>query len=319
MDQEIYFELGLGTRLRRLIETMAGGIERFYDERDIPFKSGYFYAFYAVIQRGPQTINDIATLAGFSHSAVSQTVKKLVTLGLLETRATDDGRQKCVHLTPQGEALHARMKPGWDAMERVVKEAIAETGIDFMAGLAGIETAFNNVSVDDRLKAKLEPQKNPKAAFEILPYDARWRQAFKDLNIWWLQAYFEVEPIDQKVLSDPEGYILDKGGEIFFTVQDGRAVGTVAMKLERPGVFELTKLGVDPNVQKGGMGRALCEQVIERFQARGGSTLFLETSTKLTGAIRLYEKLNFIELPNPKADSPYARSDYYMEWRGQRP
>lgn len=315
--EELYFELGLGTRLRRLIETMSGGLESLYEDKNIPFKSGYFYAFYAVVKRGPLTINEIASLAGFSHSAVSQTIKKLVALGHMETRATEDGRQKCVHLTPQGRALHTEMQPYWNAMEQVVKEAIRESEVDFMRGLSGIEAAFNRTSVRDRLQSKLE-KKVVSGTFEIVPYDARWRDAFKNLNIWWLEAYFEVEPIDQKVLSDPEGYILDKGGEIFFAVQDGKAVGTVAMKLERPGVFELTKLGVDPSVQKGGMGRALCQKVMERFNARGGSTLFLETSTKLTGAIRLYETLDFVELPNPKADSPYARSDYYMEWRGQK-
>jgi ribosomal protein S18 acetylase RimI-like enzyme len=80
-------------------------------------------------------------------------------------------------------------------------------------------------------------------------------------------------------------------------------------------VFELTKLAVDPDVRKGGVGRALCEKVIERFQARGGTLLYLETNTLLENAIRLYKKLGFKELPNP-IDSPYERSNYYMEWRG---
>jgi ribosomal protein S18 acetylase RimI-like enzyme len=61
------------------------------------------------------------------------------------------------------------------------------------------------------------------------------------------------------------------------------------------------------------MGRALCEVVIERFQARGGKTLYLETNTKLTPAIDLYWKLGFVEL-KPKVASIYERANYYMEW-----
>lgn len=312
MDKEIYFELGLGTRMRRLIESMATGLERVYDEADIDFKTGSFYAVYAILERGPLTINEIATHAGFSHSAVSQTVKKLVAAGIFDTRPMADGRQKQVFLTEQGEELVERLKPLWHAMEEVVKDGIEEAGIDFLAALTGLEAAFAKISVYDRLQQKLNAPAG-KRPFTIENYDARWRQAFYDHNVRWLREFFRVEPIDKKVLSNPEETILAKGGEIFFAVVDGEAVGTVALKLEDAGVFELTKLGVDPRVQQGGMGRALCQKVIDRFVARGGKTLFLETNTKLTPAIKLYEKLGFVEKPNPH-NSPYERSNYYMEW-----
>ena len=35
------------------------------------------------------------------------------------------------------------------------------------------------------------------------------------LNIAWLQKYFVVEPIDHEMLSDPEKFIIDKGGLFF--------------------------------------------------------------------------------------------------------
>jgi putative acetyltransferase len=154
-------------------------------------------------------------------------------------------------------------------------------------------------------------------SWHLEQYTPRNKQAFYDLNIWWLEEFFKVEPIDERVLSEPEKYILDKGGEIFFAVVNGKAVGTVAMKAEEHGVFELTKLAVDPNVQQGGMGSALCEKVIERFKARGGKKLYLETNTKLTPAIKLYWKLGFVEL-KPEAPSPYERANYYMEWKPEK-
>ena len=313
MAEELYLELGLGTRMRRLIELLTNDMERIYAEEGIEFRSGHFYALYAVVERGPLTINEIASLAGFSQSAVSQTIKKLISMDVLETRPTDDARQKSVCLTPHGERVVEKLRPTWVAIEAVVKDAIKEGGVDFVAAITGIETAFRRVSVYDRLREKLAAPK-ARQPFEIVPYHTRWRQAFYDLNIWWMEKYFEVEPIDTQILSDPEGEVLDHGGEIFFAVIGDKPVGTVAMKYVKPGVFELTKLGVDASVHQGGMGQALCEAVIERFKARGGKTLFLETNTILTPAIRLYEKIGFKQLPFP-TQSPYVRADYYMEWQ----
>jgi len=148
----------------------------------------------------------------------------------------------------------------------------------------------------------------------ITPYDPRYKQAFYDLNIYWLEKFFTVEPEHVALLSDPEAAILKDGGEVFFALENGRAVGTVAMKSYGNGVFELTKLGVDPGAQGGGYGRKLCERVIESFNEKGGTKLFLETHTKLEAAMALYEKLGFTLAKNPLGDI-YEGTDCYMEWR----
>lgn len=152
--------------------------------------------------------------------------------------------------------------------------------------------------------------------FRVVPWDPRHRDAFRELNLWWLERWFEVEQIDRDVLNDPEGALLAHGGEIWFAEQAGRAVGTVALKDHGGGRFELTKLGVYPKAHGAGMGRALCERVIERFEARGGLLLFLETNTVLEPALRLYEALGFV-VCDAQETSPYARSNCYMEWRGR--
>jgi len=149
----------------------------------------------------------------------------------------------------------------------------------------------------------------------IISYDAKYKQAFYDLNIAWLEKYFSVEAAHIALLADPEGAILKDGGEVFFALEKGRAVGAVAMKSYGGGVYELTKLGVDPTAQGGGYGRQLCERVIESFLEKGGTRLFLETHTKLRAAMALYEKLDFKLATNPLGDV-YAGTDCYMEWRG---
>ncbi|WP_308910692.1 GNAT family N-acetyltransferase [Pseudokordiimonas caeni] len=146
-------------------------------------------------------------------------------------------------------------------------------------------------------------------------WNLAYKAAFYDINIAWLEEHFTVEPKHRAVLSNPEDEILAGGGEVFFALKDGVAVGTVAVRADGGGVYELTKLGVTPAARGLGLGRLLCEAVIDWFSAQGGTRLYLETHTKLTAAMRLYEALGFVTGTNPSGDA-YAGTDCYMEWRG---
>lgn len=150
----------------------------------------------------------------------------------------------------------------------------------------------------------------------IVPYQPQYNQAFYDLNIAWLEKYFTVEPVHRQALENPESEILDGGGEIFFAVRNGEPIGTVALRSDGDGVYELTKLGVAPKAQGLGLGRLLCEAVIDHFIRLGGKRLYLETHTKLKPAMKLYQALNF-ELQDKPADAHYDGTDCYMVWRGE--
>ena len=153
---------------------------------------------------------------------------------------------------------------------------------------------------------------------DIVDYDPRWRADFARLNLDWLERYFVVEPIDRAVLSDPETHILAPGGRVLFAVDDGRAVGTVALKHEGDGVYELTKMAVDPVAQGRGIGALLMAGALAAFQAMQGRELFLESSSKLDTALRLYERSGFSHRPAPRPGSHYARADVYMVWDASR-
>ncbi|WP_262692177.1 GNAT family N-acetyltransferase [Kordiimonas aestuarii] len=148
----------------------------------------------------------------------------------------------------------------------------------------------------------------------IETYKPDYAQAFRDLNLAWLEKYFTVEPIHLHVLDNPEGSIIASGGEVFFALEGDRIIGTVAVRALGGGRYELTKLGVDPSAQGSGAGRALCVAVTDWFLEVGGTLLFLETHSKLKPAMRLYEKLGFELAENPDGDG-YAGTDCYMEWR----
>lgn len=149
----------------------------------------------------------------------------------------------------------------------------------------------------------------------IVDFDPRWRADFARLNIDWLERFFVVEPIDREVLSDPDTHILADGGRVLFAIDErDAAVGTVALKHEGDGVYELTKMAVDPASQGRGIGRRLMEAALQVYRELGGRELFLESSTKLGPALQLYESVGFRHRPAPRPGTHYARADVYMVW-----
>lgn len=150
---------------------------------------------------------------------------------------------------------------------------------------------------------------------KIISYKPEYKRAFHDITMAWLAPNFTVEPQHFDMLLNPERVLLKPGGNVFFAVEDGKAVGTVAMKPCGDGVFELTKLGVDPAAKGVGYGRKLCERVIESFLEKKGRLLFLETHSTLKPAMALYEKLGFKLAENPNG-AEYLCTNCYMEWHG---
>lgn len=137
---------------------------------------------------------------------------------------------------------------------------------------------------------------------------------FERLNVEWLERWFTVEDVDRAVLGDPEQHILAGGGQIFFAEDEsGTALGTVALRHEGAGVYELTKMAVVPSARGRGVGRLLAEAAIDEFHALGGRHLYLETNDLLQPAIALYKSLSFEDRPL-RAASHYGRANIHMVW-----
>jgi ribosomal protein S18 acetylase RimI-like enzyme len=143
-------------------------------------------------------------------------------------------------------------------------------------------------------------------------YEARFAPAFAELNLEWLEHWFEVEPIDREVLTDPERHVIRAGGEILFALLDGNAVGTVALKRDREGHFELTKMAVAGDFRGRGIGRHLLDAAIRRARERAAHRVYLYSNTVLEPAIALYRRFGFTEVPLGAGDDRYARSNIKM-------
>lgn len=144
---------------------------------------------------------------------------------------------------------------------------------------------------------------------EIIDFEPKYREDFKNLNVEWLEKYFEVEPYDKEVLSNPEKYILEKGGKIFFAKFEDKIIGTVAL-MPKNSSFELTKMAVTDKIQSKGIGSLLMQKCIDEARNLGLKEIFLFSNTKLDKAINLYKKVGFLEEHFDSSD--YKRANIYM-------
>ena len=147
---------------------------------------------------------------------------------------------------------------------------------------------------------------------EILPFEPAFAEDFKQLNLAWLKKYFWVEPHDEEVLGNPEKYILEPGGNIFFVKEDDRIIGTVALMKIEAGIFELTKMAVIPEAQGKKIGQKLMEHTLNYAKEKGWKTLIIYSNRKLENAIYIYQKYGFLEIPIEE-NNPYARGDIKMK------
>jgi ribosomal protein S18 acetylase RimI-like enzyme len=144
----------------------------------------------------------------------------------------------------------------------------------------------------------------------IVPYEAKYRDAFRTLNEEWLNFYHEMEAEDMRVLSDPEGVILAKGGMIILALDGETPIGTGALINEGGRKFELAKLAVTEAYRGQGIGKLLSQRLIAIAEASGADEVELVSSSVLPIAKHLYKKLGFRDIP--LGEMLYARADIRM-------
>ena len=147
---------------------------------------------------------------------------------------------------------------------------------------------------------------------EIIEYEASYQPDFERLNKAWLEEYFTIEPIDRYVLEQPEEAILKPGGIIMLAKYESQIIGTVALKVVEPGVYEMTKMCVDTKFKGFGAGKMLCAAAIERAKSIKAKRLLLYTTSVLETAISIYRKQGFIEVP--LEPGVYERANVKMEY-----
>lgn len=146
---------------------------------------------------------------------------------------------------------------------------------------------------------------------KIITYNSEYKNDFIRLNKAWLEEYFYVEPHDLETFNNIEKDIIEQEGEIFFCLVDEEIAGTVAMIKVDNKTYELAKMAVDKKFQGMKLSNLLMEACIDFAKNRKAEKIFLVSNTKLSPALNLYKKYNFIETRLDPTD--YDRADIQME------
>jgi DNA-binding MarR family transcriptional regulator/N-acetylglutamate synthase-like GNAT family acetyltransferase len=315
MERNILNELGelaIGSRLKRLSDYIMREGKVLYSVHNIDFEPKWFPVFYTIASQSSTNVMKIAETLNVTHAAVSQTVKDLVRNDIISTvNHESDGRKKSLELSKKGDQLLHQMEPIWQDIATALNDLFRSNQNHLITAIQEVESKFMESGFTERIKAVTNQRLLEEV--EIVEYLPKYAEAFKILNIEWLEKYFYVEEYDKEVLSNPQKHILDKGGAIYFALLAGEVVGTCALMQPHPGAYELAKMAVTHKAQGKQAGKKLGLRIIEKARKMKLKMIFLESNKTLTPALALYEKLGFKYMHKDASTSAYERANVYME------
>jgi ribosomal-protein-alanine N-acetyltransferase len=106
---------------------------------------------------------------------------------------------------------------------------------------------------------------------------------------------------------------------LWLVALDGDCVAGYVGSQSVLGESDMMNIAVDPNYRRQGVAVALVEELVRRLRERGNHCLTLEVRASNDPAIKLYEKLGFVQIgrrPNyyrsPKEDALILRKEWQL-------
>lgn len=152
---DIVRELGyltLGTRLRRIGESLQAQTQALLETDGIKLPASHFPLLAALDRNGPMRVADLTRAVGTSQPGVTRMLGKLESLNLIRSRqSARDLRTRTVVLTTSGKRLvaHAK-KSAWPKIEAAVADACDDMGGSLLARLATLEDALGVAPLSTR-------------------------------------------------------------------------------------------------------------------------------------------------------------------------
>ncbi len=302
-------ELALGSRLMRLSDMMMKDVSQIYQEFGFKFESKWFTVFYLLSEKDALSIMEIAEDLEISHPAVIQIAKELEKEGLIQSKKSEhDHRKRFLSLTQKGKDLRPHLHELWTAFSQTNLQLLHSQRNHLLFAIEEMEKLLTEKSFYNRIMETIKKQQAE--AVLLVDYNPSMKENFKALNVAWITKYFALETHDLEQLEQPEKYILEDGGKIFFAKIQDTVVGTCALIKVNDDLFELAKMAVSEEYQGRQIGKKLCQYAVEQARAMGAKQIFLESNTKLIPAISLYQKIGFFKVE--LSTSPFQRANIKM-------
>jgi DNA-binding MarR family transcriptional regulator len=307
---ELTGRMALGSRLRRLSETITEDAWKLYELYGVELEPRWFPVFFALMEHQQLGVTEMAQFIGHSHASVSQIVKEMKKSQLVqEVKDEADGRKTLISLTPKGMAQVPKLRLQIKDISNAMDELFSQMQYDLWKSLEEVEYLLKQKNLFDRVNSQKKGRDSQQV--EILNYTPDHQEDFKRLNVEWIERYFRLEQKDLESLNDPQASILDKGGHILLARYEDAIVGVVALLKLDDSTYELAKMAVSPQAQGKSIGFMLGTAIIQKARELGAKKVFLESNTLLKPAIQLYHKLGFQKIVSQP--SAYERSNIQME------
>lgn len=103
-------------------------------------------------------------------------------------------------------------------------------------------------------------------------------------------------------------YVVERGGEVL----GGAGFARLAGSAPSPATCELRKMYFRATARGRGLGRALLELLLDEMRAAGFARCYLETTSWMEDAQRLYKRAGFAELRGPMGDTGHGGCDRWF-------
>lgn len=293
-------ELALGSRLKRLSERLQSQAAEIYKSYGLDIQPKWFTLLALLDKRSRITIVEASEALGLSQPALTQFSKQLEQKGFVVIKISQaDSRKRVLELSPSGKAQINVMRPIWNAVEQAAIQLCMQQKSDFYSSILSFESDLRDASLIERTHSLYPPKAHLQffgkdAPLKMLPFSEDYAKYFESINSQWINDMFVLEDIDKRVLGNPQKYIIDRGGFVYFVEHPLLGVvGTCALLNHGEKNFELTKMGVAEHAQGLKVGERLLKYVIEQAMSKSPNCLFLLTNEKCEAAIHLYERNGF--------------------------
>ena len=144
--------LGLGTRLRHVLEVLDGDVASVYEDLGlVDYRPRFSPVVRALVVLGPSPIRDLARAIGVTHSAASQTVTQMTMSDLVRLEPGADARQRIVHLTDRARSLLPVIDAEWAATSAAAADLDAELPVPLSEMLAAVLRAVERRPMRERI------------------------------------------------------------------------------------------------------------------------------------------------------------------------
>ena len=137
----------------------------------------------------------------------------------------------------------------------------------------------------------------------IVEFNEKYSEQFFMLNKAWIEESWHLEDSDKKDLLNPDKIVLN-GGQIFFALENQKAIGTVAMIKSSDDRFELAKMTVKVDYRGKVIANMLMDECLKFAKENKAKEIFLISNDSLRIARNLYDKYGFkeVDLDSKKYD-----------------